>query len=583
MSLLSSDLQDRQLFEKRFRLLAVASVIIFIVLIVRIGQWTILHNEKYSELARNNYIHPQRLEAPRGQIYSRDGKLIAVNRLTYSIWISPFRLTEYELHKTVVYLEETLSRDFSERERQALAMQPRWQWRLLARNLSLETIAPIIERQWALPGMRIISDFKRYYPEGEITSCVTGYLGRMTKTQIAQYREKGYSPDDLIGVAGIEKYYEDLLRGEPGTEVVQRDARGRYVDTLDTTSSVPGQDLYLSLDLDFQKYAYYMMEGKTGVAIAMNPNTGAILAMVSSPGYDSNDPAAPARPTRPVSYMNKAIQENYPPASTFKLVTAAAILDGGIRPNQTYACSGKYYLPNWRRPYVCELQSGHGDVNIRDALRVSCNVYFYQTVQKIGAKPLMEWSLRFGYGAATGVDLPYEVSGNLPIQQSDSILPGELLNLCIGQGVLTATPLQVLCSYCIFANEGRFVQPHFLLHHRDAENRRYDFQPKTRNATLRVEHTNIILEGLKGVVYMPGGTGFHAGFPKEWKVAGKTGTAERHGRENDAWFACYAPYDAPEIAMLVMIEEGGYGGSTSVPIAKKLMEYYFSNRKRFLE
>ena len=260
MSLLSSDLQDRQLFEKRFRLLAVASVIIFIVLIVRIGQWTILHNEKYSELARNNYIHPQRLEAPHGQIYSRDGKLIAVNRLTYSIWISPFRLTEYELHKTVVYLEETLSRDFSERERQALAMQPRWQWRLLARNLSLETIAPIIERQWALPGMRIISDFKRYYPEGEITSCVTGYLGRMTKTQIAQYREKGYSPDDLVGVAGIEKYYEDLLRGEPGTEVVQRDARGRYVDTLDTTSSVQGQDLYLSLDLDFQKYAYYMME-----------------------------------------------------------------------------------------------------------------------------------------------------------------------------------------------------------------------------------------------------------------------------------------------------------------------------------
>jgi len=581
MSLTSAEFHDRVRFEKRLRLLKWLAFFIFLILTSRMAQWTILRHQQYEELARNNYVHPQRLEAPRGQIFSRDGKPLAVNRLTYSIWVSPFRLSKEELHKTIVYLEDVLGRDLSEKEEAALALRPRWKWQLIARNLPIELAAPILERKWELPGIRITTDFKRYYPEGTVTASIVGYVGRLSNEKMPSYLEKGYTPDDLVGIAGIENSYEDLLRGEAGSEIVQRDARGRYVDTLETSPAVPGHDLYLSLDLDFQKFAYYKLEGRNGTIIVMNPANGNVLVMTCYPTYDSNEPGAPPRPTRPVSYLNKAIQEIYPPASTFKLVTAMAGLDAGINPQEEYDCEGSYTLPDWKKPFVCELPTGHGRINMRNAIKESCNVYFYQIARKIGASRLLQWAILFGYGLETDIDLPFEVGGKLPLQSPDSIPTGELLYMGIGQGPISATPLQSLISYCIFANEGRLVQPHLLLNHKDAEGHRTEFVPKTRDIAIPSESRRIIMDGLRGVV-SSGGTAFQAGFSKEWKVAGKTGTAERPGRENDAWFICFAPYDAPEVAALVLIEEGGYGGATAAPLARDMLDYYFQNRTRLL-
>ena len=561
----------------------VLGFILFLVLIARIAHWTIFRQPYYKELARNNFIHPQRLGAPRGAIYSRDGKPLAVNRRTYSIWISPFRVSRRELHETVVFLENILGRDFSEKEREALDLRPRWRRKLLARNLSLETVTPILERRWSLDGLRITTDFKRYYPGGEVCGHVMGYLGRLSPQNLSAYLEKGYARDDLVGVAGIEHEYEDLLRGSPGREIVQRDARGRFCKTLRTQTALPGNDLHLTIDLDFQRFATYKLGQQRGVILVMNPLSGKMYVMVSYPSYDSNDPAAVSKPSRPVSYLNKAIQENYPPASTFKLVTAVAGFQAGVNNEKKFLCEGDYYLPNWKRPYKCDMRSGHGWLNLEDALKYSCNIFFYQSARRIGAPALLQWAIRFGYGTRTGIDLPYEIAGILPVQSADSMLPGNLLYLSIGQGQISATPLQVLLSYAIFANGGKRITPHLLDYYKGADHDRHYNMNETDQISLAAWQRQVVLNGLVKVVNSRGGTASRVDFPKSWKVAGKTGTAERSGREDDAWFVCFAPYDAPEVAVLVFLEEGGFGGSIAAPVAREIMDYYFLNRSRFVQ
>jgi penicillin-binding protein 2 len=576
---LYAESQIQRLFLNRIRILLYLLVVLFLIFLWRIASWTLFHQSYYQELAKSNFIHPQRLDAPRGKIYSRDGHSLAVNRATYSISLSPFGIEKSELHNTIKYLEGVLGTDFSQKEEEAYQLRPRWQRILLVRNLSLETIAPILEREWDLPGLRISSDFKRYYPAGSLTAHISGYLGFIPPDKLKNYLDKGYERDDLVGMAGIEYTYEELLAGIPGQEIVQRDARGRYCATLETEPSVPGEDLHLTLDLDFQKYAEAKIGSRNGVILVTNPENGDVFVMVSAPSYDSNNPAATAASIEPVSFLNKAIQENYLPASTFKLVTAMGGLASGLRPKSKFICEGYYYLPQWKRPFKCDTLSGHGDIDLYEAIKYSCNIYFYQSVQTMGAARLLEWALHSGYGARTGIDLPFEVPGYLPIQSADSMLPGDLLNLSIGQGHISSTPLQVLQSYCIFANVGRIVPPHLLKYFVDAEGKRKDFIPGTWQVPMRFEDHQAVLKGLINVVNAPGGTACHAGFSPEWKVAGKTGTAERKDK-NDAWFVCFAPYDSPEVVVLVFIEEGGGGGSVAAPVAKDILDYYFLNRSR---
>ncbi|MBN1899934.1 penicillin-binding protein 2 [Candidatus Sumerlaeota bacterium] len=580
MSRFSPDIRIRQLFGARLRILIFVYLFILLVFIGRIGFWTLFHQRRYQELARSNFIHPQRLNAPRGRIFSRDGRLLAVNRITYSIGISPFGIDEKELKITLQYLDDIFSSDFDAREKEVLSLRPKWRSLPLARNLSLEETSPILERQWDLPGLRISSDFKRYYPAGSVFSHIIGYLGYVSPSQIAQYKDKGYERDDLVGKTGLEYVYEDLLRGVAGREIVQRDARGRYCKTLETEAAQPGRDIYLTLDLGLQKRADLVLQRRNGVIIVMNPQNGDILAMVSYPRYDNNRPGSLLDSGAPVCFLNKAIQENYIPASTMKMVTAMAGLDAGIPADTKYECRGLYYLPDWKRPFKCDLETGHGKIDLREALQYSCNIYFYISVQKIGGSSFLQWMLNFGYGTPTGIDLPFEVAGSLPIHTIDSMPPGNLLNLSIGQGLVSATPLQVLVSYSIFANGGKMIRPHLMQYHSDGEGERTYFTPQTDSLHLNPEHRKSVLEGLIAVVNSPDGTGNRAGFLKEWKVAGKTGTAERKESRDDAWFVCFAPYDEPEVAVLVFLEEAGFGGSNAAPLARDILEYYFQNRER---
>jgi len=579
MSSITAETKNRRIFNKRSRILFTLFLLLMGIFIARIGHWSLFHYRHYQKLAKSNFVHPQRLDAPRGRIFSRDGQLLAVNRTTYSLLISPFGVNEFELADTVDYIEKILNRDFSKFEKEALKLRPRWRSRLLARNLSLSEVSPFLERKWDLPGLRVASDFKRFYPTSLVCAHVVGYMGYIPPKKLSKHLEMGYARDDLIGIAGLEYQYENLLKGIPGRDIVQRDARGRFCKTLETEPAIPGHDLYLTLDLDFQNYAENLLGDKNGVILVMNPQNGDVLVMVSTPTYDPNKPGS-SPPGLPVSFLNKSIQENFLPASTFKLITALSGLDSGCSPDLQLFCDGYYYLPNWKRPYKCELTSGHGNLVLFESLQYSCNIYFYQIARKVGATRLLKWALNMGYGIETGVDLPFEVRGQLPLQEADSMLPGNLLNLSIGQGKISVTPLQVLFSYCIFANQGIAVQPHLLKYYEDAEGNTKKFLPQTRTVSLSSENRDAILKGLKAVIYSPGGTAFKAGFREEWRAAGKTGTAERKKTEDDAWFVCFAPYDDPKTAVLVFLEEGGFGGSNAAPLARDLMAYYFQNRVR---
>lgn len=581
MSISHHEANLRRLYKKRLRVLLILAGLLLLSVTLRTAQWTLLHWGHYRELARNNYLHPRRLSPVRGRILARDGSPLAVNRSTYSVFLSPLGVSRKELHRTTLFLEDVLNRDFSEAEEAAWKLRPRWRRNLLARHVSIREAAPILERQWDLPGLRLVADRRRFYLSGPECGHIIGYLGRISPERMEWALEEGYARDDLIGIAGLERYYEDILSGKPGEEVVQRDARGRFIRVLETKPAVPGDDIRLTLDIDFQTHAWLLLEGQEGVIIAANPRNGEILAMVSYPGFDSSNPAAISKPSRPVSFLNKAVQEVYPPASPFKLVTALAGLDEGLTPRQSYECEGRYYLSGWDRPFLCNNIYGHGDQDLENAIKHSCNIYFYKSVQKTGAVSLLEKALQMGYGRPTGIDLPFEVSGNLPLTTADSMWTGSLLHISIGQGKISATPLQVLMSYCAFAEGTRLVTPHLLRYSRNWETGLDRHLPESRRIDLPSSQRNAIIQGLVAVANEKGGTAFSAGFKPEWKVAGKTGTGERSGqKEDDAWFVGFAPYGNPEIAVLVMLEGGGSGGKDAAPVAKEVFKYYFQNRNR---
>lgn len=568
---------EYQFLLRRFRILTILLVAIFVILALRLLPITLIQGKYYAELSENNFLVPQRLEAPRGTIFDRNHLPIGVSRLTFSLYVSPFKLGRQTIHETLSRLSALLNRDVTNLEDRLARLNPKWEKVLLAKNLSLPEVTPVLEEQYNLPGLIVEEGFKRFYPAGQATCHISGYLGMIPKSRMSKFLDQNYDPKDFVGIVNIERTYEASLRGHPGEEIVRRDARGRKRDAYVSHSSEPGNNVFLTLDLKLQEYAYRQLQGRSGVVVAMNPSDGAILAMVSSPGFDPNDPGSFSKEG---SYLlNKTIQENYPPGSTFKLITSLAALRAGISPEKEFSCNGKYYLPQWNKPFTCFSPNGHGWVNMRDAIKYSCNIYFYQLSEAVGAKRLVDCAFQLGLGSPTGVELSGEVGGYLPLNVAAGLPPGEVILLGIGQGRIAATPLQMLNAYCTFANGGRLWVPHLLdrIESPDGEviaraDRTYHEIP------LSSSMRSTILDGLVATVNEEGGTAYKAGFPREWKVAGKTGTAQRDQEATDAWFIGFAPYDNPELAILVLVEKGGHGGSVAAPLARDILAYYFSNQ-----
>lgn len=566
----------------RLAFLGLIALVLIVVFCIRIYFLTAVRGHDYFELSEDNFLRERPVEAPRGKILTDDGTPISLNRPLYDVRMSRFRLDEETIDESVARLATLLDNpSILDRAEEIKQTWPSWEPVTLARELPSEEVAPVIERLYALPGVQVEPRFVRHHPEGPVTAHVTGHVGGISPSQLPRYLEKDYLQTDLVGKLSAERQFESFLRGTHGTELTIHDAFGRLRSSHVEIPARRGNDVKLTVDLRLQQLADGLLEGHSGVLIAMDPRDGSILALSSKPDYDPNHPMR-GMGSDDVSSYNKAIRGFYAPGSTFKLITAAAGLIHGFNPDTKINCPGRFYLPNVRRPFFCDVRWGHGPLNMEEAIQRSCNVFFYTWADRLGHERLYRVSRQFGFGEPTGIDLmptEYEPSGVLPDPASRGIYRGSVIQMGIGQGALiSATPLQILGAYAAVANDGVRVKPHVLDSVRSPEGELIQqHEPEIAGELPLNDHQLALLrEGLHRVVHKPGGTGHARGLKKEWDAAGKTGSSEVAGQEltNGLW-VCYAPASNPEVAMIGIVEAEGHGGSTALPLVAQMMAEYF--------
>lgn len=552
----------------------------------------VVRGSYYRELSDNNRLRKAAIKAPRGLIYDRQGKLLVDNVPSYDLFIDRSRAIDIEgglafatevLSRGPGELEETLSRYGA-----AATFKPV----LLAENLSLSQVARFSVRALEYPEFEIQVDHLRLYRQGGLTAHVLGYLGEVTESDVRESSGK-FQVGDLVGRRGIEKGFDDQLRGIDGERVVVVDSRGRPREEYGSRSAQAGKDQLLTLDLEMQQIAARYFQERVGAAVALDPRNGEVLVLVSSPSYDPNRFArrlaqddwreiieAPHNPMQ-----NRAIQSRYSPGSIFKIVIAlAGLSESEVDPEETVYCSGSTRIYN--RRFRCWQRRGHGRVNLREAIRKSCDVYFYYLGQKLGIDRIAQYARLLGFGEPTGIDLEGERRGLVPDRDwSERVrkgpwYPGETISVAIGQGPLLVTPLQMASMMATVANGGRRIRPHLVLGN--------DGTPPAA-ASLESAALATVREALWAVVN-EAGTGAAARV-EGFEIAGKTGTVQvveqktwidnkdlPFEQRDHAWFASYGPVEDPEIVIVVFVEHGGKGSEQAAPLAKQLYEKYYRTR-----
>jgi penicillin-binding protein 2 len=593
--------------EDRLPLLVVVILLVFGAFIVRLFQLQIIMGEVFAEESDKNSVRLVRLEAPRGDILDREGRVIATTRPAFGLQVLPSDLRNPDLAFRA--LSQLLGEDANGlREQVGEARgRARFQPVRLAGDLSYDRLASVESHLYALPGVMTDVRPRRDYVGADLAAHVLGYLGEVQRSQLETRDYVGYRSGDVVGQAGIEALEQSHLRGRDGGRNVVVDVRGRVVDVLDEEEPVTGGSVTLTLDLDLQRIAEEAFQPdvvggppKMGALVAMDVNTGDVLALVSKPSYDPNAFAGGVSAVtwkelttgewKPL--QNRAISGQYPPGSTYKaIVAAAALQEHVITPGGLVYCPGHFTLG--RRTYGCWKKEGHGSMSLRDALMQSCDVYFYQAGLKLGVDRLAFFARGFNLGRRTGIGLPSEQPGLIPTAAwkerrfSEPWGAGETVSASIGQGFDLLTPLQLAVAYAAIANGGRVVRPRLLLRTQDPDGRIEEGPAPETVSTVPVSAENlaILRDALTGVVEEPRGTGARARVPG-MRVAGKTGTAQvvhlQHTKDlepddvpikyrDHAWFVAFAPADAPQIVVAVLNEHGGHGGSAAAPIAQRVL------------
>jgi penicillin-binding protein 2 len=573
--------------ENQSRLFLTLLFIVFIVLIGRLWQLQVLEYSAYSTLSKENTTRTIPTLAPRGIIYDRHGKVIVANRAIFSAYLFPSSIdNEDDLNKVLSFISRVVG---VPREKMLKSINDNrsrpFEPILIKDDLSIRTVTALEERQYSLPGIVVNVRPVRYYPYKNLAAQVLGYVGEITKEELNQLREQGYSLKDMIGKEGIENTYDKYLRGVDGGQQLEIDVSGRPVRTVGALEPVPGSDMRLTIDLDLQKLVEENLGEKRGAVIVMDPRNGEILAMASHPSYDPNIFAAPLdrrewermdREGHP--FLNRALS-TYPPGSTFKVVNLSATLQEKTDTlDDIIECKGYFILGNRRAE--CWKASGHGKLNILEGLVQSCDIVFYQLGLKNGPGLLSKYSRAYGLGSRTGIDLPGELSGVVPTEDwkkrvyKDAWVKGDSINFGIGQGFLTVTPIQMANVYGTIAAGKRFV-PHVALDIRSREgkeNFKYK-QAETGTIPLSPENADLLRDTMRQVVMR--GTGIAAEV-KDMPAAGKTGTAENPG-DPHAWFMCFAPYTSPEVVVISFVEHGIHGDRVTAYIAREILKWYRDN------
>ena len=562
-------------WNRRLRGLLAVVALLFAILFVRLFQLQITAFADYRRESEENRIAQKRIKAPRGHILDRKGRILARNRASYTIFL--LRSTAHRDSLAVSALEEAIGESISyARRRPAIR---------LVRDVDFETVCIVEERlrdDWLLD---IEIEPRRDYPFGSTTAHVIGYMGEMQEGDLDGRGARHYEPGDYIGKTGIEKVFEDRLRGKDGVRYIEVDAKHR---TLKDESPFPerdhspilGGDVTLTLDVDVQRAAERALpDTLAGSVVALDAQTGAVLAMVSKPSFDPNvfvsyqdqeeREAFLRSATEPL--LNRSIQGRYPPGSTLKMVAAVAALEAGITDTlSTFeACAGSLAVGDV--VMRCFNREGHGELNLLEAIEASCNIYFIHLAQILGIEAWRESGEVFGFGEASGIVLDREEVGLLPSREyyarKEGWVAGHLMNLVIGQGAMLVTPLQMARYVAALGNGGRLVTPHL-----------YGSPPDALQLQISEKNLDIVRKGMYRVVNGDEGTGRRARL-SEVAVAGKSGTAQVPNRNNDdAWFVAFAPFEEPEIAVAVVVEAGGAGGGTAAPVARRVLKAYFDSR-----
>ncbi|MFZ4526464.1 MAG: penicillin-binding protein 2 [Chlorobium sp.] len=565
-------------------------IAVFTLLSGRLFYLQIINFQQLGSISTTNSIRRVWVQPPRGRMIDRKGVVIVDNQPLYTVKVIP---SEFRITKTgyLAWLIQKPQSELAEAIRKGEAFN-RFSAVTVSRNLNAIAIARLSENLWQLPGVLIDTDNKRMYPDSLRGAHLFGYLRSISKEKLEELADQGYAQDDKIGFSGLEKYYEDRLRGQKGALFEMVTPRGKYAGKFDKgqsdISSIKGDDLYLSIDGGLQQLAEHLLKktGKSGAVVALDPSTGGVLALASAPDYDldifngSTDRKGwndiLTSPQKPL--FNRTIQAVYPPGSVYKMILAmAALEEKSIDPGKKILDNGVFIYGH--RRFLSNEGKGHGWVDMRNAITVSSNVYFYNLIFNVGFENWTKYGAMFGFGEKAGIDLPGERAGLLPSADYYNERYGEnrwtkgyLVSLSIGQGELGTTPVQLAVYAAALANNGILFQPHIVNGYRDTGTGKYiPFNYAKQQLPISQTTFNLIHEGMRGVVLQ--GTGTLANVPGV-TVAGKTGTAQNpHGKDH-AWFIAFAPVENPKIALAVLVENAGFGGAISAPIARELIKYY---------
>ena len=589
---------------RRTRFLTTLVSIVFLLLGGRLFFLQVLQGERFAYLAENNRIRLKKIPGTRGMVLDRNGQLLVDSRPSFDLLFVPEDATEPEM--TLKYLARVLGRD----EAGLLNILGESKGRLpfeeivLGRDVDWRTVVAVETHHLELPGVTPRMRPRRSYLNNGIAAHLLGYIGEIGPKQLNALKEKGYSMRDGIGQFGLEKSWESFLRGRGGGQQMEVNALGQRVRILGEVEEVPGNNVYLTLDRDLQGSAYEALQGKQGAIVALDARSGAILALASSPPFDPNVfargigaeewHALVKDKMQPLN--NRAVQGQYPPASTFKIVLAIAALEEGLIQPETRIFDPGYHVVG-NRTFRDWKKGGHGWVDLHKAIVESCDVYFYQLGQRLGIDRIAKYARLLGLGDKTGIALDDEKSGLIPDSEwkrkrfGQPWFPGETPSAAIGQGYVSVTPLQMANLLAAVANGGTLYRPWFVRKVETLDGRLIrEYGPeKIRSVALKEGTLKHIRNALRDVVNSGSGTGGKAR-SNLIEIAGKTGTAQvaemRGGFVNSerlpyeirdhAWFVGYAPAENPEIAVAVLVEHGGRGGSAAAPLAKMVIEKYFS-------
>lgn len=599
--------QEVAIFRSRALVAAVFVTLLLLVIVGRLFFLQVVNYDHYTQLSRENYQRRIPVPPVRGEIFDRNGVLLAGNRIEYVLEVIRDKVDDLDYKLSQVQRMMSMSDGEIKKIKHKIRINNQFQPVIIKRKLTKKQIAIFSANRPRFKGFELHLQMERYYPYHTIAGHVLGYVGRIDKKDLEQIDNDEYNGSTHIGKTGLEKTYESLLHGKSGYRLVEVDSRGRHKKLIEEKTPTAGQDLYLTLDINLQTKSEELLSEYNGAAVAINPSNGEVLAMASMPVYDPNlfvngishrnYSILRDNPDRPL--YSRAFQGTYPPGSTIKPMVGIAGLESGVTNSKRSVFGrGFFSIPGNKHRYRCWKKSGHGHVSLGRAIYQSCDVYFYDLAYRMGIKRFSTELRKFGFGEKTGIDLPHERSGLMPTAEwknkrfNVSWYPGDTVNIGIGQGFWHSTPLQLAQAVGIIAMKGKRPIPHLLKGIRRAKDQ--PIEPVTIKlrpplVLKNKNYWNTVIKAMVHVVHGAGGTARRAGQGATYQFAGKTGTAQVFGiAQNKSYnasklkkklhdhslFVSFAPWNKPKIALAVVVEHAGGGSKVAAPLARKILDAY---------